>query len=264
MTDTGGALRAVYDERIRGGPPEQLPGVVYERDGPVVRSVGQFRGFVFPPRDTGVRGAALDRLIARQRDRFAERGEAVEWRTHEHDEPPELPGRLLAAGFTPERRRTVLLARTSGTPQEPDLPEGVVVRRVTGERDMRRIAEMQSEVWGGDLSWLAGVLTGRTAAAPEETVVLTAEAAGRVVCTAWMFLSVETGHAGLRGGTTLPGWRGRGIYRSLVALRAKAAAERGVPYLHVEASADSRPVLTRLGFHAVTTMTPYVWTPPED
>ena len=49
--------------------------------------------------------------------------------------------------------------------------------------------------------------------------------------------------------------------RSL-AHRARLAAERGCRYLEVDASDDSRPILERLGFVAVTTTTPYVWSPP--
>ena len=69
--------------------------------------------------------------------------------------------------------------------------------------------------------------------------------------------------ARLLGGSTLPQWRGRGIYRALVAVRARCAAARGVKYLQVDASDDSAPILRRLGFHAVTTATTYVWTPPQ-
>jgi hypothetical protein len=32
-------------------------------------------------------------------------------------------------------------------------------------------------------------------------------------------------------------------------------------YIEVDASDDSRPILERLGFDAVTTTTPYVWSP---
>lgn len=39
------------------------------------------------------------------------------------------------------------------------------------------------------------------------------------------------------------------------------AAARGVRFLQVDASDDSRPILERLGFVAITTTTPYVWTP---
>ena len=33
-------------------------------------------------------------------------------------------------------------------------------------------------------------------------------------------------------------------------------------YLQVDASSDSKPILLRLGFQAITTTTPWVWTPP--
>jgi GNAT superfamily N-acetyltransferase len=66
--------------------------------------------------------------------------------------------------------------------------------------------------------------------------------------------------AGLWGGATLREWRGRGIYRALVAWRAQLAAARGVPYLQVDASSDSAPILRHLGFHPLAT-TPYVWVP---
>jgi GNAT superfamily N-acetyltransferase len=45
---------------------------------------------------------------------------------------------------------------------------------------------------------------------------------------------------------TLPAWRRRGIYRALVAHRAKLAAERGRRCIEVDASDDSRPILERL------------------
>jgi tetratricopeptide (TPR) repeat protein len=50
-------------------------------------------------------------------------------------------------------------------------------------------------------------------------------------------------------------------YRATVAYRARLAAERGFRYLETDASDDSRPILERLGFAAVTTTTPYVWSP---
>ena len=67
--------------------------------------------------------------------------------------------------------------------------------------------------------------------------------------------------ASLWGGGTLPAWRGRGIYRALVAYRAGLAARRGYRYLTVDASADSEPILRRLGFRCLARTTPYHWTP---
>jgi GNAT superfamily N-acetyltransferase len=74
-------------------------------------------------------------------------------------------------------------------------------------------------------------------------------------------LHAGTEFAGLFGGGTLPQWRGRGIYRALVAYRARLAAARGYRYLQVDASPASRPILERLGFACLALTTPYTWSP---
>jgi GNAT superfamily N-acetyltransferase len=252
-------LLAAYDEQMRGAPPNSPAGVRHEQDGPLLRIVGQFRGFISAPRDVGVRGAELDRLIARQRDYFAARGEAVEWKTHGHDLPADLTNRLCAAGFVPEEQETVLIGPARELAATPVLPDGVVLRQVTADTDMHRIAAMESAIWRQDWSWLGDDLIARITAAPDEIAVLAAEADGRVVSAAWLVFRAGTEFAGLWGGSTLPAWRGRGIYRALVAARAELAIARGVRFLQVDASGDSAPILRRLGFHTVTTTTPYVW-----
>ena len=259
------ALLAVYDQQMRGVEPKPPAGVRYERDGPLLRAVGGHRGYISGPRDIGVTGAELDRLIARQRDYFAGRGEAVGWQTRAHDEPADLPARLRAAGFVPGEERTVLIGLTAELATAPVLPGGVVLRRVTADDDMHRIAALQSAVWGQDWNWLGENLIARIAAAPQGIAVLAAEAGGDVVSAGWLafFQPGADSFARLLGGSTLPQWRGRGIYRALVAARAQRAAARSVKYLHADASNDSAPILRRLGFRAVTTTTAYVWTPPQ-
>ncbi|WP_405164038.1 GNAT family N-acetyltransferase [Nocardia sp. NBC_01499] len=256
------SLLAAYDEQMRGAPRNLPSGVIWEQDGPVIRVVGKFRGFVSGPRDVEVRGAELDRLIERQRDYFAARGEAVEWSAHGHDLPENLPDRLLAAGFVPEDQETILIATVSELPAEATPPDGVHLREVAAAPDLHRIAAMESTVWGKDMSWLGDDLIGRVTAAPDDTTVLVAEADGEVVSAAWMVVNTGTEFAGLWGGSTLPAWRGKGIYRALVAARTEIASARGIRYLQVDASDDSAPILRHLGFHAVGTTTPYVWTQP--
>ncbi|MDN3026718.1 GNAT family N-acetyltransferase [Streptomyces sp. S.PB5] len=263
MTDAT-ILLSAYDAQMRGVPPTPPAGVTYEEDGPLLRVVGQFRGFVSGPRDLGVDGESLDGLIARQRDFFAARGEAVEWKTRGHDSPADLTVRLRAAGFVPEEQETVMIGRAADMAvREPVLPDGVTLRRTTADADMRRIAAMESAVWGQDWGWLADELTARLATDPDELAVYVAEADGEVVSAAWLAFRAGSDFASLWGGSTLAEWRGRGIYRALVATRAALATARGVTYLHVDASDDSAPILRRLGFEAVTTTTPYVWTPPR-
>jgi hypothetical protein len=256
-------MLAAFDAQARAEPPDPPPGVWHEQDGPVLRVVGQARGFISAPPDTGLRGADLDQLIARQRDYFARRGEAVEWKTYGHDQPLDLTARLRAAGFAPEDEETVLVGLTAQLAAEPVLPDGVVLRQVTAEADIRRIAALESAVWDSDRSWTGDHLIREIAGAPDDIVVLTAEAGPQVVAAGWVVFVPGTDFAGLWGGSTLREWRSRGIYRALVARRAQLAAARGVPYLQVDASSDSAPILRRLGFRALTTTTPYVWTPPQ-
>ena len=84
-----------------------------------------------------------------------------------------------------------------------------------------------------------------------------------MVSVAWLVRDPDSEFATLWGGATRPRWRGRGIYRALVARRARFAVRTGARYLQVDASDDSAPILQRLGFVAVATTTPYLWTPPD-
>jgi hypothetical protein len=262
MSDHETLLRA-YDEQMRGIGNPGRPGLVIERDGSVLRVAGQHRGFVTASRDLGVDGPELDSLIARQRDYFAVRGEAVEWKTRGHDLPAGLTDRLRAAGFVPEDQETVLIGVAAEMAGDPAVPEGATLREVTADADLRAIAVMESAVWGEDLSFMGEDLIARRAAAPGDISVfsVTDDSSGQVVSAAWIIYYPGTDFAYLAGGSTLQAWRKRGIYRALVAVRARQAAARGTRYVMVDASDDSAPVLRRLGFTAVTTTTPYVWTP---
>ena len=106
ITSSVDDLRAAYETQVRLWiPPNPPPGHRYEQRGPVVRMAGGHRGFIDPARDVGVRGAALDALIAEHRDFFAARGEAVEWKTRDGDQPEELTARLRALGSCPRSAR---------------------------------------------------------------------------------------------------------------------------------------------------------------
>jgi GNAT superfamily N-acetyltransferase len=153
----------------------------------------------------------------------------------------------------------VVIAETERVASEPVLPDGVILRQVHLRRDLELIAEMETEVWGEDFSWMADDLQGRISADPHGIVVLVAEVDDCVVAAAWLVFRPGTDFACLWGGSTLAPWRGKGIYKALVAKRAILALERGTKFLQVDASMNSEPILTRLGFEAVTTTTPFVW-----
>jgi GNAT superfamily N-acetyltransferase len=269
------ALREVYDAQLRTWMPAKLPPHArIEQDGPVLRAVGLYRGgFVTYRSVADLSGAELDDLIARQRDIFVARGESVEWKWHGHDEPADLPSRLIAAGFAPEEQETVVIGPAAPLAAAPVEIAGVRLREVTERADLDRIAVMEEAVWGQDKSHLAPALADELAADPTGTTVIVAESvagrdiddaegAGPVLSAGWVRYVPDTAFATLWGGSTLADWRGRGIYKALVRYRARLAVERGYSYLQVDASDNSRPILERNGFVPVTTTTPYVHPAP--
>lgn len=256
------ALLAAFDAQLRKAAGSRLPaGVACTWDGPLLRCVGMHRGFVTASDLGRLPTGGLDSLIARTVACFTARGEGFEWKTYGHDRPADLPVRLRRAGLVAEPQETVLIGETSRMAVRPVLPDGVVVRAVTVRADLVRIAALEGEVWAEDMSWLADELVGLLAADPDHVTIMVAEAGGEIISAGRLEIVRGTEFAGLWGGATLPTWRGRGIYRALVAARALLAQARGVRYLQVDASDDSRPILERLGFAAVTTTTPYIWTP---
>ena len=256
-------LLEAYDAQLRGHVHDRLPdSVQVERDGPLVRTTGfGNRGFVGYRDLGGLDGEEVDALIAGQVRIFAERGEPFEWKLHGHDRPPDLPDRLRAAGLVPEERETVVIGRVDAVAAEPSLPDGVAIREIRERDEFARIAQLEESVWNEQVGWVDDLAEEREAD-PEGLRVFVAEAGDLTVCAGWVRFPSETEFVTFWGGATLPAWRGRGIYRALVAHRASLAAERGRRYIEVDASDDSRPILERLGFVAVTTTTPWVWSPP--
>ncbi|MFJ8577420.1 GNAT family N-acetyltransferase [Micromonospora sp. NPDC093277] len=265
MTDLDArTLRDAYDLQIRPEIPDPLPaGVTVERDGPLVRVVGlDHRGFLTYRTLDGVAGPDLDALIARQVEFFRRRGEGVEWKLNGHDEPADLGDRLRAAGFVPEDLETVVVGPVAALAAAvPMLPEGVRLREVTAREDLERIRAMEEAVWHDDRGHLVTGLAKEIEADPQSITVVVAEAGDTVVSAGWVRYLPNTSFATLWGGSTLPQWRKKGIYRALVAYRARLAEQRGKALVQVDCSPDSRPILERLGLVAVTTTTPYVYTP---
>ena len=257
-----GELLAAYDAQLRGHVHDRLPDSVrVDRDGPLIRTLrAGKRGFVEYRDLAGLDGDQLDTLIARQVQVFAARDEPFEWKLHGHDRPSDLPDRLRAAGLVPEDTETVVIGPVEVVASEATVPDGVVIRELREPGDFARLVQLDESMSHEDHRWIDH-LAGERAADPQGLSVFVAEAGGRTVCDGWVRFPSDTEFATFWGGFTLPAWRRRGIYGALVAHRAKLAAERGRRYIEVDASDDSRPILERLGFDAVTTTTPYVWSP---
>ena len=208
-------------------------------------------------------GEEPDAVIAGVRDFFAARGQRVEWKTYDYDEPADLGERLVTAGFVREDDEALVLGEAAPlADQDVELPAGVAVRAADGYDDFVRIRTMSETVWGEEHAWVTESLYPDWVARPGSMDVVVVEESrdGPVLCAARGEYDAS-GFTGLWGGSTLPEWRGRGLYRATLLHRAKLGLERGKEYVRVDASPDSEPILRRLGLHRVATTTPYVFDP---
>ena len=255
-------LLAAYNDQVRRGTADDDgSGVRTELDGPVVRQVAEGRaGWSGITWSELADPATADAVIARQVSYFRDREPQFEWKLYDYDQPADLGRRLEAAGFTPDDPEALMVAEVADQVAGVALPDGVRLQPVTGEAGVEALVEVHGQVFGGDQSQLRGSLLAQVRRSPELMAMVLAVAGRQPVCAARISFLPGTEFAGLWGGGTLPGWRGRGIYRALVAYRARLAAERGYRYLYVDASADSEPILRRLGFRRLARTTPYVWT----
>jgi hypothetical protein len=259
-------LLVAYDSQLRL-EAEMVGADGWHHHGPLVRGVFGDGGFVSYRDLGGLGGDELDQLIADTVAWFRDETDVAsfEWKTRGHDQPTDLPDRLVAHGFEPDSPETVMIGLAELLDQQVDLPSGITVRRAgTGGDlvgDVGNAERMQAEVFGRGAGPTATDLATRLAAMPDLAGLWLAEdAGGAVVCAGRLEVVPGTEFAGLWGGATLAPWRGRGIYRALVAARARAALAMGVVYLHSDCTDMSRPILERSGMVAVTTTTPYNWT----
>jgi GNAT superfamily N-acetyltransferase len=78
-----------------------------------------------------------------------------------------------------------------------------------------------------------------------------------------LYTHPDSHFGGLYGGGTRPAFRGQGLYRALVAARARAAAQSGARYLIVDALPTSQPILQRLGFQRIADTWACEWDPAQ-
>ncbi|GAA3007793.1 GNAT family N-acetyltransferase [Streptomyces fulvorobeus] len=256
-------LLTLFDHEMRENARPDGPGVRVERAGDVVRQVGaadDWNGVVWSSPVLGP--ARADAAIAEQIAYFTSlRHGEFEWKLYAHDRPADLPDRLRAAGFVPEPPETLLVAPVAGLPTAVVLPEGVELRTVTDAAGVALMGRAHEMAFGTDWSRLGHQVLARLREDPDSFVGVVAMAGDEPVSSARMELCPGTGFAGLWGGGTVAPWRGKGIYRALIAHRARIAAGRGYRHLMVDATDQSAPILRRLGFSELSTTTPYVYRP---
>jgi GNAT superfamily N-acetyltransferase len=237
-----------YDHDVRRDPR----GYLVERPDHVVRVIADgWRSVLW----SDLVEDNADEVIAREAERFEGLGE-WEWKLYSYDTPSDLPDRLRAAGFVPEAEETLLIGDITGLALDSPPPDGVELVAVEDEPGVKLLMRAHDDVYGShDPGYARAVLESVMAGRAQAVVAM---AGDRPICGGRIEYYEGTAFAGLYGGSTVPDWRRRGVFRAVVAYRAALARARGYRHLQVDASDDSRPILERLGFVALATTTPFI------
>jgi len=242
-----GAILAAYDREMRADP---APEIGVERvwvDG-VLRTLGAYDFIGW----WDFRPARAAEIAEREADFFRKRGAGAEWKVYSHDHPVGLETALAAAGWADDGPETFLALDLAGAMLADAPPPGVEVRRVRDRQGCADLVAVSDAAFGREEPWRLETLTERLGDPTQ--VLFVAYADGHPVSSGRLELAAGRPFAGLYGGGTVPGWRGRGAYRALVAARAAEARRQGVSHLTVDARETSRPILERLGFVPLATI----------
>ncbi len=254
-------LLAAYDEQLRTDA-ETPSALAVAHLGPLrLVTFAGGRGFVTYKDLGGADVQTTHRLVAEtvahyRRDPGINR---VEWKTRGHDHAPGLHDALLNNGFTTDEPESIMIGDARTLAVDVPLPEGVRLRRVTAEADVRAMCAMLGAVFDDpDSDEQADALL-RRLTFNDGMELWVAESQRQIVSAGRLEPVHGSQFAGIWGGATIADWRGRGIYRALTAARARSALRAGKTLIHSDSTEYSRPILQRAGLVAVSTTTPYRW-----
>jgi ribosomal protein S18 acetylase RimI-like enzyme len=262
MTDPA-RLLAAYDDQLRTDA-ETPSAISVVHHGPLrlVTFTGG-RGFITYRDLGGADAETIRRLVPEALAHYEKDPEInrVEWKTRGHDHAPGLHETLLDNGFVQDDPESIMLGDAQALAVDTELPEGVTLRRVTEEQDVRAMSTMAGEVFGdsdAESEETADALLRRLTFG-DGMELWVAEADGQIVSAGRLEPVSGTDFAGIWGGATRPEWRRRGIYRALTAARARSALAKGKTLINSDSTEYSRPILERSGLVKVSTTTPYTW-----
>jgi GNAT superfamily N-acetyltransferase len=244
----------LFDAQMRADPPV-VEGARIERTGSVVRSVGLWNIVLFWDRDSRDPRS----LVATQANAVRANGLALEWKLYSHDGPEGLATALRDERFVPDAPETLMMFDLTGPLPDTPLHDGLEIRTVVDVGGVRDHISVSSAAFGEDLS--SRTETYVRALGDPTLALYVAYLRGQPVSCGRLQLPADRAFASLWGGATVPGHRGLGIYRALVAFRANVARRHGYRYLTIDARETSRPILARLGFVPLSGVTAWMLRP---
>ena len=181
------------------------------------------------------------------------------WTLDPHTEPPDFASQLAAHGVYPDphdEEVAVMALPIEAAVESPPIPGLEILDALRDLATFRKADAAASEAFmsddGGDAPERVAMLERRrlNMRAAGNRVLLLAMVDGEPAGAGGLTLHPPAG-AIINGGSVRPAFRGRGVYRAMVAARLEIARRSGVEGLAVWGGAMSRPILDRLGFEQV-------------
>jgi hypothetical protein len=193
--------------------------------------------------------AAVDEVIAEVHAVLEERGRrACTWEVGSSARPFDLPERLLERGLEWDEPEPLQIGMVLDQTPPPVAP-GVEVRTVETLGDYAASERIAHECFGIGPPSQEAIEGGFARYEPHSSRRYLASMGGEDAAGA---SATFTPHGVvLNAGSTLPAFRGRGLYRSLVRARWDDAVAAGTPVLVTQAGRMSHPILERAGFREV-------------
>jgi GNAT superfamily N-acetyltransferase len=254
-------VRQLFSEQVRQGTASDGNGSVISATPHIVRWSAEGDSGWSEIAWSNLDETNADAEISRHIEFFSARGQSFAWRVYDADRPRDLASRLERAGFVHEYTSELMVAKAADIPHDALLPAEVTLTFDNDERGIDRLIEVHEKVFGSDHSQLRRSLRTQLFNSPQVRELIVAIANGEPISSSRIECLPDREFASLWGGSTLPEWRGKGLFRAMVAYRAGVAVERGYPYLYVTASSESRPILERMSFSSLGSVFTYMWQP---
>jgi len=200
-----------------------------------------------------------DSAIAREIEHHRRLAAPFEWKLYSHDGPVDLLDRLQRHGFEIGPMEAVLVYDLAHPAEWITRNDANVVQRIDRIADVEVFRKVAEQVFQKNYAFTASQLSTAVTAGSTQHRGYIAYAADHPASIGRLYTHPKSRFGGLYGGGTLPAFRGHGLYRAVVAARARDAIAFGARYLIVDALPTSRPILERLGFVWVADTWPCEW-----
>ncbi|WP_404450601.1 N-acetyltransferase [Virgibacillus necropolis] len=238
-------LLAVFHRELR--QEAETLGFTREETDNVVRHLSQSgdKNFIISSNldDMNARG-----IIKEEINYFQELEKEFEWKVYSYDHPTDLKDILQQEGFTIDNPEALMVMKLDENLPLLQCPQHKKLSQITDEKGIQDIIALEDSIWNESHAELGTRLWRDKQSNPESLYLYGIYEGDKLVSAAWMYLESNSSFTSLWGGSTLPAYRGKGFYRALLAARAKKAYEKGHPFLTVDASPMSRPILENCGF----------------